>query len=345
MIVDPSTGKVRESWTGYQVAWKMARGYAGAFGHKLNAPYVFLPLCAIFLIGLLDWRRSGGSPTSTCSSCSASAPPTSSSTGPRSASRCPSSTRRCSTCFGRALWIGRRGRGEGLRPRWPAAWLLVAALFLIGLPRRAQHGRLGRDRRRLRQRGRGQIASLTANRSTTTSPKTSPRATPTAPSTTSPTFPSSESGPGPAPGTTCPPPTLPRSSSTWPPSPSSFSSARRIRPGPGGQQTGRHPGFRLGRLSVYGLHVALELERHARRAAPRGDLAGARSPRSSGIHDGPRDPRQVRTCRPRPHARDVSAGGPVTAGTPHPLRSLKRPRGRAPLPRHPPEPRLFSPSC
>ena len=51
------TGEVRESWTGYQVAWKMARGYSGAFGHKLNAPYVFLPLCAIFLLGLVDWRR------------------------------------------------------------------------------------------------------------------------------------------------------------------------------------------------------------------------------------------------------------------------------------------------
>ena len=34
--------------------------------------------------------------------------------------------------LGRALWIGFRGRGEGLRPVWPAAWLLVAALFLIG---------------------------------------------------------------------------------------------------------------------------------------------------------------------------------------------------------------------
>ncbi|HKT83031.1 MAG TPA: glycosyltransferase 87 family protein, partial [Solirubrobacterales bacterium] len=35
--------------------------------------------------------------------------------------------------FGRALWIGLRGGGGGLRPRWPAAWLLVAALFLLGL--------------------------------------------------------------------------------------------------------------------------------------------------------------------------------------------------------------------
>src|SRR4029450_13045371 len=57
VIVDDTTGLVRESWAGYQVAWKMARGYSGAFGHKLNAPYVFLPLCALFLLGLVDWRR------------------------------------------------------------------------------------------------------------------------------------------------------------------------------------------------------------------------------------------------------------------------------------------------
>ncbi len=35
----------------------MARGYPGAFGHKLNAPYVWLPLALVFLLGLLDWRR------------------------------------------------------------------------------------------------------------------------------------------------------------------------------------------------------------------------------------------------------------------------------------------------
>ena len=35
----------------------MARGYPGAFGRKVNAPYVWLPLCAIFVLGLLDWRR------------------------------------------------------------------------------------------------------------------------------------------------------------------------------------------------------------------------------------------------------------------------------------------------
>jgi hypothetical protein len=131
-IVDPASGLVRESWTGYQVAWKMARGYEGAFGHKLNAPYVFLPLCALFLIGLIDWRRPW-----------------------RIASldllvllgfgishyffnraeigvSVPLQYPVLLYLLGRALWVGLRGRGGGLRPIWPATWLLIVALFLIG---------------------------------------------------------------------------------------------------------------------------------------------------------------------------------------------------------------------
>jgi hypothetical protein len=34
--------------------------------------------------------------------------------------------------LGRCLWLGFRGRGFGLRPVWPATWLLIAALFLVG---------------------------------------------------------------------------------------------------------------------------------------------------------------------------------------------------------------------
>jgi hypothetical protein len=57
VVIDPVTGNILESWTGYQVAWRMARGYPGAFGHMVNAPYIWLPLCGIFVLGLLDWRR------------------------------------------------------------------------------------------------------------------------------------------------------------------------------------------------------------------------------------------------------------------------------------------------
>ena len=35
----------------------MARGYPGAFGRKLNAPYVWLPLCVLFLAPFIDVRR------------------------------------------------------------------------------------------------------------------------------------------------------------------------------------------------------------------------------------------------------------------------------------------------
>ena len=56
--VDDATGAVTEAWTGPQVAWRMARGYKGAFGGtKINSPALWLGLCAIFLAGLVDWRR------------------------------------------------------------------------------------------------------------------------------------------------------------------------------------------------------------------------------------------------------------------------------------------------
>ncbi len=56
--VDDGTGAVIDKWTGPQVAWKMARGYSGAFGGaKINSYPVWLAFCAIFMLGLVDWRR------------------------------------------------------------------------------------------------------------------------------------------------------------------------------------------------------------------------------------------------------------------------------------------------
>jgi hypothetical protein len=55
--VEDASGRVSEAWTGPQVAWKMARGYDGAFGRKINDPAVWLGFCAIFLLGLADLRR------------------------------------------------------------------------------------------------------------------------------------------------------------------------------------------------------------------------------------------------------------------------------------------------
>jgi len=132
VIVGDLSGEIEESWTGHQIAWRMARGYEGAFGRKLNAPYVWLPLCAIFVLGLLDWRRlrrvahldllvivagfglshfffnRGVIGLSV-----------------------PLAYPALIYLLARMLWVGFRG-GEGLRPWAPAIWLAIAALFLTG---------------------------------------------------------------------------------------------------------------------------------------------------------------------------------------------------------------------
>src|ERR1700742_4765886 len=133
VYVDARRPEVTEEWTGFQVAWKMARGYSGAFGHALNSPFVFVPLCLIFLLGLFDWRRWRrvanlallfllGFTVShfffNRAEIGVSVP----------LQYPPLVYLLC-----RALWIGFRGRGEGLRPVWPTAWLVIAVLFLMGV--------------------------------------------------------------------------------------------------------------------------------------------------------------------------------------------------------------------
>jgi hypothetical protein len=132
VMVDPKTGKVTESWTGYQVAWEMARGYSGEFAHSLNSPFIWIPLCLLFFVGLCDWRKlrrianfdllvllgfgvshfffnQGNIGLSV-----------------------PLAYPVLVYLLARCLWIGFRGRGSGLRPVWPTMWLLIAALFLMG---------------------------------------------------------------------------------------------------------------------------------------------------------------------------------------------------------------------
>jgi hypothetical protein len=57
VIIDDLTGRVLEQWTGFQVPWTMARGYPGAFGRHVNALYIWLPMCVLFLLPFLNFRR------------------------------------------------------------------------------------------------------------------------------------------------------------------------------------------------------------------------------------------------------------------------------------------------
>jgi hypothetical protein len=125
--VDDTTSRVTEALTGPQVAWGMARGSPGAFGGtKINSYPVWLAFCAVFLLGLLDWRR----PFSLrnldlvvllsfsvslwffnhgriFASASLAYPP-------------------LLYLIGRGLWIGITGRASPGATRWPV-WLLLAA--------------------------------------------------------------------------------------------------------------------------------------------------------------------------------------------------------------------------
>ena len=132
VIVDATTGEVREAWTGYQVAWQMARGYEGSFGHHLNAAYVWIPLSLIFLCGLFDFRRprkwvhldllvllsfSISHIFFNAAQIGVSVPLT---------------YPPLLYLLARMLWVGFRGPGDGLRPSAPVAWLAIATCFLLG---------------------------------------------------------------------------------------------------------------------------------------------------------------------------------------------------------------------
>jgi hypothetical protein len=132
--VDDRARTVTEAWTGPQVAWKMARGTEGAFGgKKINSAKYWLAFCAVFLIGLADFRR----PLSwrnldLLALLSFSVPLWFFNRGDVFTS--------ASLVYvpllyllARCAWIGVRGRpSRGSPPLWPAWVLLGAAVFLAG---------------------------------------------------------------------------------------------------------------------------------------------------------------------------------------------------------------------
>jgi hypothetical protein len=132
VVVDQNTGEVRESWTGYQVAWQMARGYSGQFGHKLDAPYVWLPLCAIFLLGLVEWRRPWRLAHLDLLVLLAFGVSHVFFNDAEIGVSVPLVYPVLLYLLARMLWAGFRGVGPGLRPSAPVTWLAIATVFLLG---------------------------------------------------------------------------------------------------------------------------------------------------------------------------------------------------------------------
>jgi hypothetical protein len=134
VYISDDTGKITEAWTGPQVAWTMARGYPGAFGRKINSPWVWIPLSLLFVIPFVDPRRPFrirhldllvlvGFGVSVAFFNDANIDVS-----------IPLAYPLLLYLLGRMLWIGlRRGRlPDPLRPLVPISWLLVGLLFLVG---------------------------------------------------------------------------------------------------------------------------------------------------------------------------------------------------------------------
>jgi hypothetical protein len=132
VLVDDPTATVRESWTGYQVAWQMARGYPSQFGHLLNSPLVWAALALVFFFGLFDFRQplkivhldllvllSFGVSEAYFNAAEIGV-------------SVPLAYPPLLYLLGRMLWIGFRGVRDGLRPTIPAWVLTVALFFLLG---------------------------------------------------------------------------------------------------------------------------------------------------------------------------------------------------------------------
>lgn len=56
LYVDDASGRVTEAWTGYKIAWTMARGYPGAFGRTVNSPWIWIALTLAFLLPFVRVR-------------------------------------------------------------------------------------------------------------------------------------------------------------------------------------------------------------------------------------------------------------------------------------------------
>ncbi|MBA3734129.1 MAG: hypothetical protein H0W90_02850 [Actinobacteria bacterium] len=132
--VDDGSTRVTEAWTGPQVAWKMARGYDGAFGgKKINTLSVWLAFCAVFLLGLFDFRRPLSLRNLDLIALLSFSVSLWFFNHGNIFTSVPLAYVPMAYLLARCLWIGMRGRPvRAAQPIWKPAILLAAAVFLMG---------------------------------------------------------------------------------------------------------------------------------------------------------------------------------------------------------------------
>jgi hypothetical protein len=134
LIADPS-GAVLEVWTGYQVPWTMARGYPGAFGRIVNAPWVWIPLAVLFVVPYVTPRRPWRMLHLDLLVLSAFSVSLAFFNAAAIGTSVPLVYPLLAYLLGRMLWIGLRRRSTAGEPPpllVPVSWLAIGLIFLIG---------------------------------------------------------------------------------------------------------------------------------------------------------------------------------------------------------------------
>ncbi|MEA2359543.1 MAG: hypothetical protein QOI62_2803 [Solirubrobacteraceae bacterium] len=134
VYVSDDTGRVTEAWTGPQVAWTMARGYPGAFGRKVNSPWVWIPLTLLFVAPFVDRRRPLRMRHLDLLVLSAFGVSVAFFNDAQIGISVPLAYPLLAYLLGRMLWIGLRRdrRPDPLRLMVPPSWLAIALIFLVG---------------------------------------------------------------------------------------------------------------------------------------------------------------------------------------------------------------------
>jgi hypothetical protein len=134
VYVSDDTGRVTEAWTGFQVAWTMARGYPGAFGRKVNSLWVWIPLTVLFVAPFVDRRRLLRMRHLDLLVLSAFGVSVAFFNDARIGLSVPLVYPLLAYLLGRMLWIGLRRdrRPDPLRLMVPPSWLAIALIFLVG---------------------------------------------------------------------------------------------------------------------------------------------------------------------------------------------------------------------
>src|SRR5207342_220040 len=133
VVVEDTTGRISEAWTGPQVAWKMARGGSGAFGGKtLLKPYIWLAFCLVFLLGLADLRRPFSARNLDLLALLGFSVSLAFFDRGEVFRSIPLVYPVLAYLLARGLWIGTGRRGRALSPVWPTWALAAAAVFLLG---------------------------------------------------------------------------------------------------------------------------------------------------------------------------------------------------------------------